>query len=255
MASQTRPLATMPITTMTSQTTSRTPRITIHGPQHVPHRVRCAAFGGALACSCARCETRCRHYGLHRDDGKVDAGVVTDRRGLNFAATSRTITGAKLHREARVDVGAPMGRGQQVLSSGIRGAVGAMAMSGVRSAHDLARVVGQTPPEAVLYQKAGGRATDCRPARNVRPGRRPKRYPSRPAAVRPILRADSNVNIRENRVTTAARRSPAGWATSGRASCHDRRCRAAPSEISVWMFITATSIRTRRTKAFAVQRI
>lgn len=46
--------------------------------------------------------------------------------------------------------------GQRLLTAGIRGTVGAMAMTGVRSLTASLGLVDQTPPEAVLQEKAGG---------------------------------------------------------------------------------------------------
>jgi len=46
--------------------------------------------------------------------------------------------------------------GQGLLTAGIRGAVGAMAMTGVRSLTTSLGLVDQTPPEALLQEKAGG---------------------------------------------------------------------------------------------------
>ncbi|MDQ6934144.1 MAG: DUF1440 domain-containing protein [Actinomycetota bacterium] len=49
-----------------------------------------------------------------------------------------------------------MGIGQQLLNSGMRGTVAAMAMSGTRRLTTSLGWVHQPPPEAVLQQKAGG---------------------------------------------------------------------------------------------------
>lgn len=49
-----------------------------------------------------------------------------------------------------------MGNAQQVVNSGVRGVVAAMAMSGTRSLTSSLGLVGETPPEAVLHQKTPG---------------------------------------------------------------------------------------------------
>ena len=49
-----------------------------------------------------------------------------------------------------------MGRLQQVINSGLRGAVAAMAMTGTRSLTSSLGLVAETPPEAVLRQQAPG---------------------------------------------------------------------------------------------------
>lgn len=47
-----------------------------------------------------------------------------------------------------------MGRGQRVINSGARGAVAAMAMTGMRSLTSSLGLVEETPPDAVLGQQA-----------------------------------------------------------------------------------------------------
>jgi hypothetical protein len=49
-----------------------------------------------------------------------------------------------------------MGSAQQMINSGLRGVVAAMAMSGTRSLTSSLGLVGETPPEAVLRQQASG---------------------------------------------------------------------------------------------------
>ncbi|MGH3624914.1 MAG: hypothetical protein ACRDQ5_24505 [Sciscionella sp.] len=49
-----------------------------------------------------------------------------------------------------------MGSVQQVINSGLRGAVAAMAMTGTRSLTTSLGLVEETPPEAVLHQQASG---------------------------------------------------------------------------------------------------